>query len=163
MPAGAVHDRLAGLIRRLAERFSTPPFPPHVTLLPGIDDPREEETLATCRTLAAAIRPFTVRLAGVEGRAEPFRCLFARAEASALLLATHAAAARAFGREPDAPFFPHLSLVYGAVPDETKREIATDVAPLVAPSFPVARLHLWRTDGPVGDWRELGALDLTGA
>jgi len=162
MPAGDAHDRLARLIVSLAARFSTPPFPPHVTLLAGIEGRPEDEALGVSRVLAAALPPLFLRLLTVDGRAEPFRCLFAPAEASAPLLAAHAAAARAFGREPDPGFLPHLSLVYGALPEPTKRALAAEVADLVARPFPAARLHAWRTEGRVGDWRELGTFELGG-
>jgi len=163
MPEGETRERLLGLIARLARRFSTPAFPPHVTLLPGIEGRPDDELLAACRRLAAGRRPLEIGLLAVEGRAEPFRCLFARAAPDEPLLATHAAAARALGREPDPGFFPHLSLVYGTLPVATKREVAVEVAPLVGGTFRAAGLHVWRTDGPVGEWREIGAFDLAGA
>jgi hypothetical protein len=159
MPGGAVRERLAALLLRLAARLGTPPFAPHVTLLAGLGEP-EDRVLATVRSLAPWTRPFEVRLVAVEGRDEPFRCLFARAEASAPLLAAHAAAARAFSREPDPRYLPHLSLVYGTLPAGAKSDLAAEVAVEAAESFEAARVHVWRTEGPVGDWREIGAYRL---
>ena len=162
MPEGEACERLHGLIAGLARRFSTPVFPPHLTLLPGIAGRPEEDLLAASRRLAAALRSPAIGLSAVEGREDPFRCLFARAVLDSPLRAAHAAAARAFGREPDPAFFPHLSLVYGALPVATKHEVAAEVTPLVVETFPARRLHVWRTDGPVGEWREVGAFDMAG-
>lgn len=39
MPEGEAGRRLGALIDRLAARLGTPAFPPHVTLLPGIERP----------------------------------------------------------------------------------------------------------------------------
>jgi 2'-5' RNA ligase len=161
MPGGAVRERLSALIRRQAARLGTGPFPPHVTLLSGLEG-EEERLLATAAPLAASVRPLRLRLAGVEGREEHFRCLFARAEADEPLRAAHAAAARAFGREPDPAFLPHLSLVYGTLSPETRRRLAAELAVAVTGSFAARRLHVFRTDGPVGDWREIGAYALGG-
>jgi 2'-5' RNA ligase len=161
MPQGALRERLATLIRDLAARFGTEPFPPHVTLLPGLAGP-EAVILEASRSLAAVLRPLTIRLLSVDGRDEHFRCLFARAEADEPLRAAHAAAARAFDREPDPALLPHLSLVYGTLPPETKWPLAAEVAAAVAVSFAARRLHVWRTEGPVGDWREIGAFPLRG-
>lgn len=161
MPEGAARDRLAAVIARLAARLTTRPFAPHVTLLAGLEGP-EERLLAAAASVAASVRPFRVRLVAVEGRDEPFRCLFARAVADESLRAAHAAAARAFDREPDPAFLPHLSLVYGTLARETKRALATELASAVAVSFEAARLRAWRTEGPVRDWRELGAFRLGG-
>ncbi len=163
MPEGETYERLLGLIAQLARRFSTPAFPPHVTLLPQVGDRPDADLLAASRRLAAALRPLAARLSVVEGRDEPFRCLFARAVLDEPLGVAHAVAARAFGREPDSDFFPHLSLVYGTLPAATKRQVAAEVEPLAAASFRARRLHVWRTDGPVGEWREIGAFDLAGA
>ncbi len=161
MPEGDARDRLARLIARLAARFSTPPFPPHVTLLPGIRG-REDDLLAVSAALAAGLRPFPVRLRGVDGRDEPFRCLFVPAMRDEPLVAAHAAASSAFGREPDPAFLPHLSLVYGRLPPETKWPLARELTSAVPGSIEAARLHVWRTEGPVGDWREVGTFPLEG-
>lgn len=160
MPGGTVRERFSALIRRQAVRLGTEPFPPHVTLLSALEKEEhgeEERILATAAPLAASVRPLQVRLVGVDGRDEHFRCLFARAEADEPLRTAHAAAARAFEREPDPAFLPHLSLVYGTLAPEAKWPLVAELAAVVTVSFTAARLHVWRTDGPVGDWREIGA------
>jgi 2'-5' RNA ligase len=162
MPEGEVRDRIAALIARLAGRFSTPTFPPHVTLLPGIEAPSEGEVLEASRALSRRLRPLEVGLQGVEGREEHFRCLFVRAASDAPLVAAHAAAARAFGREPDPEFLPHLSLVYGTLAPETKGPLAAELGSGLPGSFAATCLHVWRTEGPVGDWREVEVFPLAG-
>jgi 2'-5' RNA ligase len=157
MPGDVVGQRLAALIEGLAARLGTRPFAPHLTLLAGLEGGASDAVLAVARSLAAGLRPLTVRLGSVEGRGEHFRCLIALAVPDEPLRAAHAAAARAFGREPDPSFLPHLSLVYGSLAPETKRALATEAAPVAAVSFEARHLHVWRTEGPVGDWRELGA------
>jgi hypothetical protein len=162
MPEGEPRARLAELVDRLAARFSTPAFAPHLTLLSAIHGASPEDVLAQARVLASGLRPFRVSLAGVEGRDEYFRCLFARATADAPLLAAHAAAARAFGRPADPAFLPHLSLVYGALAEGEKRQLALELAAALVPSFDADRLYVWRTQGPVSAWRELGVFGLSG-
>ena len=161
MPDGAAGERLGALIRDLAVRLGTVPFAPHLTLLPGIEG-REDDVLGTAGRLASGLRPLRLSLRSLEGRDEHFRCLIVLAEADEPLRATHAAAARAFGREPDPAFLPHLSLVYGTLAAERKAALATELAADVAVSFEAARLHVWRTEGPAADWREIGALRLGG-
>jgi len=156
MPQGETHDRLAGLIARLAGRFGTVAFPPHVTLLAGIVAP-EAEVVDAARALARDRAPVPVALAGVAGRDEHFRCLFVRVEATDALRQAHAAAARRFGRPPEPSFFPHLSLVYGTLAPETKAALAGELAGETEGSFEARRLHVWRTEGPVAEWRQLAA------
>ena len=163
MPEGEPRDRLARVIARLAERFSAPPFPPHVTLLSGIEGHAADEVLAAGRALAAAVRPFPLRFRRVEGRDEFFRCLFLAADLDEPLRAARAAGGRAFGRASDPDFLPHLSLVYGALPTTTKQELAVELGDIVTLSFEAARLHLWRTEGPVPAWQQIAVFDLAGA
>jgi 2'-5' RNA ligase len=144
----------------LAERFSTSAFPPHLTLLPGIEGRAEDEVLWATRALAARLRPFPVRLEGVEGRDEPFRCLFVRAVPDEPLRIAHAVAARAFGRSPDPAFLPHLSLVYGTLPSRVKESLGAELGATAPVSFVAAALHVWSTEGPVGEWHELGVFGL---
>jgi 2'-5' RNA ligase len=161
-PEGEAGRRLVALIDRLAARLGTPAFPPHVTLLPGVELP-EDEALEACRALAERLVPFDVRLEEVEGRPEFFRCLVVRAKADASLLAAHAAASCAFERPADPDFFPHLSLVYGSLDERAKGALAAEVGPLVPPFFSTAALHVWRTAGRVAQWREIAVLPLVGA
>jgi hypothetical protein len=160
MPEGETRGRLEALIGRLAARFGTPTFPPHVTLLPGIEGRSEEDVLDATRVLSATMRPFPVRLQALESRDEPFRCLFARAAADEGLLCAHREAARAFGRAPDPAFLPHLSLVYGVLAPGVKESLGAELAAEAVVSFEAGALHAWRTEGAVGDWREIGVLPL---
>jgi 2'-5' RNA ligase len=155
-PEGSARDRLARLSGRLAARLGTVPFPPHVTLLAGLVRP-EGEVLALAAVLASSLRRFSVRLEVVGGSDAYFRCLYLRAERTGALLAAHAAAARAFGRDPDPGFDPHLSLVYGELGSEARTRLAAEIDPVGEVTFDADRLHVWSTRGPVREWRALGA------
>jgi 2'-5' RNA ligase len=159
MPEGETAKGLAALVARLAARLGTEPFAPHVTLLPALPGP-EAEVVARAGGLARELAPLRLKLAGVEGSDEPFRCLFVRAEASAALRAAHAAAARAFERDPDPDFFPHLSLVYGTLAPERKTSLARESAVEATLELEVRSLHVWRTEGAVAEWRELTVFPL---
>ena len=156
MPDGEVGERLAAWIDRLAERFRTARFPPHVTLLSGLSG-EEADLVARARLAAAALAPVAVHLDTVEGRDEHFRCLFVRAVEAGPLAAAHAKAAEATGREADPEFLPHLSLVYGTLPEEKKRDLAHEAGSDLDVRFEASTLHLWATTGPVSGWRELGS------
>ncbi len=158
-PDGEVGERLARWIDTLAVRFRTERFPPHLTLLGGVEGDRDEVLQRAARA-AAGLRPFTVHVDGVDGRDEHFRCLFVQALEAAPLLAAHATAARAFGREPDPAYQPHLSLLYGRLEPAHKLALAHEAGSDVDARFEARRLHLWRTEGPVREWQEIGAFDL---
>lgn len=156
MPEGETAERLARWIGRLAKRYRTARFAPHVTLLSGLSG---EAVALRERTRAAAaeLAPFDARLDAFDGRDEHFRCLFVRVAEPAALAAAHATAARAFGRAPDPSFLPHLSLVYGTLAPESKRDVEREAESLLDVRFEARSLRLWSTAGPVSSWRELGA------
>ena len=160
MPDGETRDHLAETIAQLAARLGTTPFAPHVTLLPGLPGP-EEGVLERARELAAELEPLPIEITGVAGHDAHFRCLFFRVADTPALREAHRRAARRFGREPDPAFEPHLSLVYGTLAPEVKARLSTDLSADVPAGFPADRLHVWRTEGVVGEWRELEALAWT--
>jgi 2'-5' RNA ligase len=159
MPGGAERAVLAGWIDRLAARYRTEAFPPHVTLLSGLEGP-QAELFATAARSAAGLSPLTVHLDGVTGCDEHFRCVFVKAVEATPLRAAHEAVARAFACPPGPEFLPHLSLVYGSLRPDQKRDLAHELGADVAVRFDAHRLHLWRTHGPVADWREAGVFAL---
>ena len=103
------------------------------------------------------------RFSVVDGTDHHFRCLFLRARASEALRDAHARAARQFDREPDPSFDPHLSLVYGTLDTPVKAELTSELSAEARTSFEVRHLHVWRTEGPVGEWRALGSFVLAPA
>jgi 2'-5' RNA ligase len=159
VPEAGQAERLWALTSALAERFDTPRFAPHLTLLAGLDAV-QDVVLARTRELAAGFRPMDLRLGPVEGREELYRCLFFLAEPAAALAAAHAAAAAAFARAADPAFLPHVSLVYGRLPPERKHAIAQELALWSGTPLTARRLEAWLTEGPPGDWRVLGSFAL---
>jgi 2'-5' RNA ligase len=161
MPEREERVRLAALVGRLAARLGTERFAPHVTLLAGLLGP-EADVVARAASLARDLAPLALKLTGVEGRDDPFRCLFVRVESSEALRAAHARAARAFERDPDPEFLPHLSLVYGRLEPEPKTSLLRELASEAAGELQARRLHVWRTQGAVAEWRELAVFPLDG-
>jgi hypothetical protein len=159
MPEGSTRDALTVQINRLADRLGTARFAPHVTLLPGVPGP-DSDVVDTARALAGDLEPLSLEPTDVGGTETHFRCLFFRVRASPALLAAHAHAARGFGREPEVSFDPHLSLVYGALDEPVKAELSHELVRQIPPPFEVRRLHVWRTEGAVGEWRPLASLTL---
>jgi 2'-5' RNA ligase len=159
MPEGEPRERLATWIGRLAARLGTASFPPHLTLVSGIET-IDSESLDRTAQAATMIAPLSLTLGAIEGREEHFRCLFLRVRASRALRTAHTRAARALGLAPAADFLPHVSLVYGTLAPAEKRAIVGEIGDALALHFEVRRLHLWRTEGPAPEWRERAALDL---
>ena len=160
VPAGAVYDRLAGVIAGLSARYQGPAFDPHLTLLGRLEG---EEGAMVDRThqLARALQPFEVRLKAPACAPAYFRCLFLPAEPSPPLLEAHRQATQIFNAQPADAFDPHVSLVYGLFPESAKQEIIKAL-PLDLPgNFAASRLQLIRAGSTnPQSWQVVDTLDL---
>jgi len=159
MPTGDVCDRLARIIHRLSARYGGPQFSPHVTLLGSCVGPRRDLICRSAR-VAAALRPFTIRLEEIDFLDEYFRCLFVHAALTEPLRKAHQAARQAFGHEREPAFMPHLSLLYGNFPHSLKEGILAEMGRRLDLQFKVRSLHLYRTDGEPRPWRRVASFGL---
>jgi len=151
VPEGEVRRRLAALIAELARRFGRPVFDPHVTLLAGLPGPASS-VVERAEDVVRGAKAFPVRFVGPEKGDSYFRCLYVRVEPSSPLLALHAAARDALGRTEEPPFFPHLSLMYGAPPPPALIE---EVRPAVPDGFEARTVDLYSTEGEVERWHRV--------
>jgi len=159
MPAGTVYDALREQISDLSREFGTPTFEPHVTLMGGLEG-KEHDVAASTARLAGIVRPYRIILRGAAQTDYYFRCVFSTADKEDEVMDANRAAKEVFGRHDDAPYMPHLSLVYGNLPEETRNALVAKFDDLVA-EFPVDRLHLFRTEGIVPQWRKVDEFALS--
>ena len=152
MPTGRAYEDLSRIISRLSDQYATPQFPPHVTLVEGLSGDEKDLSSKTVQ-LALHIRPFEVTLTAVDYLDEYYRCLFLRSEESPALLEAARTARVLFHQMRDARFIPHLSLMYGNLDQETKRQIVKSVGTDFIRTFLVESLHLYSTNGGPKDWR----------
>jgi hypothetical protein len=159
MPDGTSAERLSALVSSLAARFGTPVFGPHVTLLHGLAAD-EQTVVGLAARVSEHLAGETVSLGPIEGRSEFFRCLYLRVEPAASLRAAHAHAAAAFQVSPDPEYLPHLSLVYGHLDTAEKGDVAAAVVSEVPSTIRLEAIEVWRTEGPVREWRLSGRFPL---
>ncbi|MGD1101248.1 MAG: 2'-5' RNA ligase family protein [Terriglobia bacterium] len=159
MPTGDVCDRLSRILNGLSARFGAPGFSPHVTLLGGGVGPPRELIRKSAR-VAAALRPFAIRLEEIDFRDEYFRCLFVHAALTEPLRKAHQAARQAFGHGRERAFMPHLSLLYGNFPRSLKEGVIAEMGPRLDVQFKVRTLHLYRTHGEPRLWRRVASFGL---
>jgi len=159
MPRGDVCDHLSRIIQRLSARYGTPVFSPHVTLLGGCAGPLPELRRQAAR-VAAAFRPFAIRLEEIDFLDEYYRCLFVHAALTEPLRKAHRFARQAFGHGREPAFMPHLSLLYGNFPRSLKEALAAELGPRLGEQFRVRNLHLFRTHGEPRHWRRVASFGL---
>lgn len=160
VPEDSAGDDLSGLIGTLSERYGGPHFPPHVTLLGWVtgDDVQLAEKTSQ---LAAQFKELSLRTRGFGGDAYYFRCLYARLEKSAELLAAHDLASTTFGAGYADDYLPHVSLAYGYLDLDEKIKLRSELNGSVPAQFNVNRLQLIHITVAIADWRVVTSCALT--
>jgi 2'-5' RNA ligase len=158
-PEGPEAQAVGAIVSELSCRFGTPPFSPHVTLMGGLAL-HPEAVVSRCRELARGLHPFSLRFLGVQRGADYFRTLYVLASPDLPILDARQRAESLFAAHPKESFMPHLSLLYGALPAETARLLADEVASSAPATLLLQTLEVVSTEGPVSDWRSLARLSL---
>lgn len=151
---------LRRLIKDLAQRLGTPAFEPHVTLLPGLRGAAEEIAQTASQLLAADLEAMTVPLGPVLAGPSPFRCLYLPVAPTFRLIHAHALVRSAFAPRDEGPFEPHLSLAYGRMSDEQKRDLTGEIAATTPPKLRLWAIAIVRTEGSVETWQSVARIPL---
>jgi len=152
-PTDPALGQLAYAMSRARERCGGPEFEPHVTVVSGIELPAGEAKRRLER-LADGFLPFSVHLSGLDWYSDRYRCFFARVETGPELLSLHRRAQDVFEVRNREAYEPHLSLAYGDVTVDRKRELAGELGGLDV-SFQAEALCLVNAtrEVPVEQWQ----------
>lgn len=154
MPAGDVHRELKDLIYYLSEKYSSPKFDPHVTLMGRVVG-FEDDIIYRTSQLAAAIKPYKIEFSKVEYLDQYFRCLFTRVNETDDVMGANYAAREIFARMADPKYMPHLSLLYGNFTSIIKEEIIAEIGKRLDLFFEARDIHLFSTDSEPRDWHRI--------
>lgn len=159
MPEGEVQRQLADAIGRLSERFGTPTFEPHVTLLGGLHG-EERAIVSRISEIVRTMRPVEIRTSTLHSQEDYFRQLFVQVEKSRPLMETRARVKVLAGGRRERPYSPHVSLMYGAVPYQIRETLLMEMGGELVTEFETKTLHVVDTAGTPEGWRRVGAFPL---
>lgn len=151
MPTGENYEKFASLIKKLAEKNTTPVFEPHVTLLGEVIQ-SEEDIIRKTEESTSGQKQFPLTLTTIDYQDFYFRALFIKAEITEPLLSLHNRVKEIFGMEDIPSYMPHLSLLYGNFPPSVKEKIIDRIGKDQTTKFTVNGIHLFKTDGEVNVW-----------
>jgi 2'-5' RNA ligase len=151
LPDPAAARPLAEAIDELAEGLGGPRFLPHLTLIGEV----AASGTALTRGLEALSRraPIVLATESLEVTSAYHRALFLRVRSTPALLDLREAALRALATHGGAPWMPHVSLLYGDHPAETKRPWLSRVGAWLPRTLRFDRLAAVETTGPVEGWQ----------
>lgn len=159
IPPGGLAAELSGIIARLSDKFSTPRFQPHVTFISRLSGPADEMRSRTA-DLAACLPPFDVYLTTLGYTNDYFRALFIAVDQTQPLIEAQATARRVFKQSSDRPYQPHLSLLYGHLPNSIKEALIAEIGRDFRRTFRVTHLYLVSSEGEPAEWHHLGEFPL---
>lgn len=157
IPTGKAYEKFSNLIKKLAKEYNAPVFEPHITLLGDFMQP-EEECIELTKQLVSGQNPFIITMDEIDYEDFYFRTLFVRAEKSGTLLNLHNRSKEIFEMNIP-PYMPHLSLLYGTFPVETKEKIIKEIGRDQSAQFEISSVHLIK-GGEVEDWQIVGEFPL---
>jgi hypothetical protein len=164
MPAEEnVFGELQNTINSISNRYSTPSFEPHVTLMAGISG-IEDNVIDSTHYLASRIDRCMVELGSIGRSREYFRSLFVRVQKNKEIESAADLAKEVFERYYTREYTPHLSFVYADIPDSQKDRIIEEygLVQLVRKisAFTIGKLSLYYTYGRVDEWQKIREFEL---
>ncbi|MBC8719246.1 2'-5' RNA ligase family protein [Ochrobactrum sp. Marseille-Q0166] len=145
---------LEKIVRDLSERFNSPVFEPHITLVPDMKR-SAEELLPQAISLAIGRKPLELLIENVTGSEAYFRSFYAALEKAPALMRLKQDTLEISGDASLQSFMPHVSLAYG-VDDSTLKhaEIQRLAKELSGRKLKFDRLVIVSSSSetPIDDW-----------
>lgn len=158
VPSSEVKSVLDKTINNLAQKYKTPVFEPHITLLGDIKTSKED-VLEKANLLARRLKPFNVDLGEISYSTTYFQNVFVRAVSNAQLMQAYVEAKNIFKQDVGV-YMPHISLIYGYHNMEERNNIASEVDLPKGLSFKVDKLVVIpATDNP-DEWEHIAEIKI---
>ncbi len=125
-------------IDRLAEKYSTPTFEPHLTLVSGfMSEPAE--FARSVEEIVSAVQLPTLACTRIGISTTPFQCVFARIQEAPELLELYLLLRDRLKTNEQGFFMPHVSLMYNVASIQERWNIASSIA-LPQQTYPAAKV-----------------------
>jgi 2'-5' RNA ligase len=159
MPEGQEQKEFTDIITRLSERFGTPTFEPHVTLLGGLHG-EERAIVSRISDIVRTMRPVLIRTSTLHSQEDYFRQLFVQVEKTRPLMETRARVKVLTGGRRERPYSPHVSFMYGNVRYQDRETLLMEMGGEIVSEFETKTLHVVDTAGTPDCWRRVAAFPL---
>ena len=157
VPSGSAYYALKEEIKKFSDKFKTPVFEPHITLLGEIEE-EKDEIIKKAFTLTSRIKSFEVELNDICSGENYFQKLFYLTNKPKELILANEKAKEIFKRQNDPLYIPHVSLLYSlsAKPKDFVKKIPKNISL----KFNVNYLVLIDANGFVNDWHKIKEFSL---
>ncbi len=141
-------------MEKIAEIYTTPAFPPHVTLVGGVEG-NAQDIKAKTIAIVKRLTPYEIQFGIIGSETDYYRKLFLSVAQSQQVMKANAIAQEMLGVR-QGPYLPHCSLAYGDLVPSEITEIKDEYIPEGLASkagFTASGIQLWNTSEAVKDWR----------
>lgn len=158
IPDGKTFKILSKVISNLSKKYSSPFFDPHITLLGGIEK-SEDEVIEKTQKLALKIKPFEIKLLGINFSDDFLKALFLEVKSTKAIMTANKLSQEIF--KVDELYQPHLSLIYGNFPEKVKKDMIKRLNnKIVDLTFVVDKVYLYGVEGEIKDWKKIAEFQL---
>jgi 2'-5' RNA ligase len=154
-------NELQKIIGELARTFHSIPFHPHITLTPCPDDMPFEKLKAICEDLANNFKPLEPDSLKISSLNNNYQSLYIQIKRSDQLIELRKTARSKTGLEPDHSYMPHLSLFYGFLSDDQRREITGRLSSSIPERIHADQLALVQLNGTPDTWQIVHSVHLS--
>lgn len=148
-------QRYQKIIDELAEKYNSPRFRPHITL---VGDIKDKDIFEKAKRLASEMKPFKIKITKPSYMHDYYRCVLALAEKNKIM--DYAKLAREiFSDYNKREYIPHLSLLYGNMDEETKKRIVSEL-PNFNDRFTAMQICIVTSGVPPGQWEVVKIMDM---
>ena len=144
-------DEIIKIISELSHRFNTIPFPPHITLLPGLSCELDILTQA-CEEIIDQMPSFEIPMNEIAFTTKFYQNFFIKAQPTTTLIDLRNTMMAKLKYSIDEAYMPHISLLYGNLDVKIKKKLKTDYENSYSKIFYCERLDIYNTKDKIADW-----------
>jgi 2'-5' RNA ligase len=126
VPQNEDKEYLQSIIQTLAEKYSSPIFIPHITLLADTHLDLEKLKLAVDK-IFENIKPFTINKIDIDQCDQFFKTIYLKFELNEMLKNLFLDFSKNTEERNLSTFSPHLSLMYKRIPEKERKKIINDL------------------------------------
>jgi 2'-5' RNA ligase len=153
-PNGDIACKLQEKIKKLSQKYDTPIFAPHVTLVSSLEA-SETEMISLTKTLASSLHPVELVLTKAGWQSDYYKSIFIHIQNNGELKWMYKTACQLFDLPDAEPYFPHLSLLYGNIELNEKERILNIIGREFYLRFSVNSIALMRIEEDPEEWKKI--------
>jgi putative endonuclease len=160
IPSQSLKIDLDKIVSRLAKKYKSPIFEPHMTLL-GDTEIDEKTMIEKAKLLATKLKAFPLELGEISFSTTYFQSVFVRVNCTAKLMEANLKAKEIYKRENNV-FMPHMSLLYGDQDMALREKIIPSVKIPKSSKFIVDKIVVVPSTKDPKEWKHLAEIPFTG-